>query len=118
MSEPNPESTTTPLQTSTETTGSTSLSGSTSRISGNWGGNNNRNGNSYGRSKGKQSIMAVTGTDRDFKAKIETIGVLGLPSEKQLKFGLSYEDFQESLMQYSAANLKKGNNLKLLIKFL
>ena len=41
-----------------------------------------------------------------------------LPIEKNLKFGLSYEDFQESLMQHAAENLKKGNDLKPMIKFL
>eukprot|EP00957_Ditylum_brightwellii_P105914 8077984-Ditylum_brightwellii.AAC.1 len=96
MSEPNPESTTLPMQTLTETTGSTSLSGSVNRSSRNQGRNSNRTGNSYGRSRGKQRIIVVNSTDRDFKQKIETIGVLGLPIERHLKFGLSYEDFQES----------------------
>mmetsp|Transcript_13830 Transcript_13830/g.20186 ORF Transcript_13830/g.20186 Transcript_13830/m.20186 type:complete len:247 (-) Transcript_13830:675-1415(-) len=70
------------------------------------------------RSKGEQSIISVNQADRDFKGKDETIGVLGLPIEKNLKFGLSYEDFQESLLQYVEANFKKGNDLKPLIKFL
>eukprot|EP00957_Ditylum_brightwellii_P143427 10927192-Ditylum_brightwellii.AAC.1 len=103
MSEPNPESTTLPMQTSTETIGSTSLSGSVSRISGNQGKNSNRTANSYGCSRGKQSIIAVNSADRDFRGKIERIGVLGIPIERQLKF---------------AANLKKRNDLKPLIKFL
>ena len=44
--------------------------------------------------------------------------MLGLPIERHFKFGLRYEDYQESLMQYSTANPKKGNDLKPLIKFL
>lgn len=44
--------------------------------------------------------------------------MLGLPIERHFKFGLRYEDYQESLMQYSTANLKKGNDLEPLIKFL
>ena len=70
------------------------------------------------RSRGEQSIISVNQADKDFKGKDETIGVLGLPIEKNLKFGLSYEDFQESLMQYAEANFNKGNDLKPLIKFL
>eukprot|EP00957_Ditylum_brightwellii_P146878 11182068-Ditylum_brightwellii.AAC.1 len=62
MSEPNPESTSLPMQTSTETTGSTSLCGSVSRSSGNQGRNSNRTGNSYGCSRGEQSIIAVNST--------------------------------------------------------
>ena len=56
--------------------------------------------------------------DKDFKGKKENIGVLVLPIEKNLKFRFSSEDFQESLMQSAASNLKKGNDLKPLIKFL
>ena len=66
----------------------------------------------------EQSILSVNQADKDFNGKNEKIGVLGLPIERNLKFGLSYEDFQESLMQYAEANLKKGNDLKPLIKFL
>eukprot|EP00957_Ditylum_brightwellii_P113379 8645510-Ditylum_brightwellii.AAC.1 len=98
MSEPNPKSTAPPTQTSTETTGSTSLSGTVSRGSGNQGRNSNRTGNSYGCSRDKQSIIVVNSTDKDFKGKIEVIGVLGLPIERHLKLGLSYEDSQKSLM--------------------
>ena len=70
------------------------------------------------RSRGDQSILSVNQADRYFKGKTEQIGVLGLPIEKNLKFGLSFEDFQESIMNYAEANLKKGNDLKPLLKFL
>ena len=107
----NPKSTTPPTRTPYRNSGSTSFSGSGSRgSSGNRGGNN--------RSRGEQSILAVNSTDKYFKGKIYTIGVLGLPIKGHLKFGLSYEDFKESLTQYAAENLKKGNDLKPLIKFL
>ena len=120
MSNTNHESETPPAQTTNGTAGSTSLSGRASRTGGYRGGTNNRGGNnnSYNRNRGEQSIIAINSTDRDYKGKVETIGVLGLPIERHLKFGLSFEDFQESLMQYTAANLKKGNDLKPLIKFL
>lgn len=118
MPEPSPETTTPPAQTQTPsaTSGATSLSGSASRSSGNQGGHSTRSG--YTRSRGEQSIIVINNADKDFKGKDKTIGVLGLPIEKHLKFGLSFEDFQESMMQYSAAKPKRGNDMKPLIKFL
>ena len=116
MSETNPETTAPPTQTPSAASGATSLSGSASRSSRNRGGQSTRSG--YTRSRGEQSILAINNADKDFKGKEETIGVLGLPIEKHLKFGLSFEDFQESMLQYSAAKLKRGNDMKPLIKFL
>ena len=45
--------------------------------------------------------------NRDFIRKIETIGVLGLPIEQDWNVGLSYKDFQELLLHYAVANLKR-----------
>ena len=106
------------------TTPSSRVSGQASRAPS----TTNSSGRSYGasrsgyrggyRSRGEQSIISVNLADKDFKGKHENIGVLGLPIEKNLKFGLSFEDFQESLMNYAEANLKKGNDLKPLLKFM
>ena len=105
MHETSPETTTPSTQTPSATSRTTNLSGSASRSSGNREGQNTRSG--YTRNQGEQSIIAINNADRDFKGKEEKIGVSGLPIEKHLKFGLSYEDFQESLMQYAAAHLKR-----------
>ena len=100
MPDTTPETTTPSPQTKTGATsnssGATNLSSSGYRI-GNRGGQN-RGGSGYMISKGDQSIISLNTADREFKGKEEIIGVLGLPIEKNLKFGLSYEDFQESLM--------------------
>ena len=108
------ETTTPSPQTKTGATsnssGATNLSSSGYRIG-------NRGGSGYRISNGSQSIISLNTADREFKGKEEIIGVLGLPIEKNLKFGLSYVDFQESLMQFSGANLKGGHALKPMIKF-
>ena len=112
-----PEAATPAPQTTTEATsnGTTNLSSSGNRA-GIRGGTSRGNGG-FRVSRGDQSIISISSADREFKGKEETIGVLGLPIEKNLKYGLSYEDFQESLMQFSGANLKGGHALKPLIKF-
>ena len=112
-----PEAATPAPQTTTEATsnGTTNLSSSGNRAG--FRGVTGRGNGGFRVSRGDQSIISISSADREFKGKEETIGVLGLPIEKNLKYGLSYEDFQESLMQFSGANLKGGHALKPLIKF-
>ena len=84
------ETTTPSPQTKTGATsnsrGATNLSSSGYRIE-NRGGQN-RGGSRYKISRGDQSIIGLNTADREFKGKEETIGVLRLPIEKNLKFGL------------------------------
>ena len=82
MPDPTPETTTPSPQTTSgaNSSGATNLSSSGNRNS-NRGGNN-RGG--YQVSRGEQSIININTADREFKGKEETIGVLGLPIEKNL----------------------------------
>ena len=47
-----------------------------------------------------------------------SIGVIGLPIERNLRNGLQFDDFNDSVMNYVVMNWNMGNNLKPIIMHL
>ena len=56
-------------------------------------------GDTY-RQRRSNNLQAIINVDRDFEGKISSIGVIGLPSEQNLRNGLQLGDFSDSVMNH------------------
>ena len=61
------------------------------------------------------NLQSIINTDKDLKGKIEELGVIGLPSERNLKYGTTLTKFRESIATYVGINWDKGSDLEPLI---
>ena len=70
------------------------------------------------RKRRARNLQAIMDTDKYFEGKVPSIGVIGIPSERNLRNGLQLGDFNDSIMNFVGTNWEKGNDLKPLIHHL
>ena len=66
----------------------------------------------------ENNLRAIINTYRDFEWKISSIGVIGLPSEQNLRNGLQLGEFSDSVMNHVGTYWEKVNDLKYFIQHL
>ena len=120
-----PELQQTPTPTQTQTNINTESSArnlsNTGRGRGNnrsQGGRGGQGGRSSYQERRSNNLQLIINSNRDFEGKVSTIGVIGLPSEQNLRNGLQLDDFNDSIMNYIGTNWNKGNDLKCLVMHL
>ena len=65
----------------------------------------------------ERAYKALSNVDKDFKGKEESIGVIGVPSEGHLTYGVANPDeFFESLMNHAGSTFEGGADLKPLLE--
>ena len=82
-----------------------------------YGGRGGRGSKNF-RQRRASNLQAIMDTDKDFEGKVPSIGVIGIPSERNLRNGLQLGDFNDSIMNFVGTNWEKGNNFKPLIHHL
>ena len=107
------------------TLGEPANSQSAGKINGGRGRGYGRGGSGYGgkyttifKQRRSNNLQSIINTDKDFKGKVKDLGVIGLPSERNLKHGQTLCRFRETLMTNVGANWDKGTDLKPLINHL
>ena len=79
------------------------------------GGRGGRGGQNNFRERRNNNLQTIINNDRDFEGKVQNIGVLGLPSEKNLKYGLHLDNFNESVMTHIGTNWNKAHYVKCIL---
>ena len=67
------------------------------------------------RQKRANNLQSIINTDKEFKGKVEELGVIGLPSERNLKHGATLTKLRETVATYVGTKWDKGSDLKPLI---
>ena len=110
-----------PSQTPTQMPGGSDTAGRSSSNA--CRGNRSERGN-IGRGRGYEGnykqrratdLQTIINTDKNFEVVTPGIGIIGLPSERNLRYALQIEDFDDVIMTYIVNNYEKGHNLKPLI---
>lgn len=69
----------------------------------------------YFQAKTATNIQAIIDADRDYQGSVPEVGVLGLPNERNLQYGLQLDDFNDAILSHVGENYTKGEMLKTLI---
>ena len=115
MSEQQHSQTPTQTQEGSDTAGKSNLNADRGNRSERGTGGRGRGFQGNYRQRRATNIQAVIDTDKNFEGVTPGIGVIGLPSEKILRYALQLEDFYDAIMAYVGNHYEKGSDLKPLI---